>query len=474
MKKAILVLAALLALVGGALASSGEDTSGAWGFGFGGGGMSAFFPDLAGVNAFLSENGLSAMPSFLIGGGGGGRGGVIGGLSFGGMGFGAAGTSTGIDRSADLAFGGGGFDLGFAVGGDETSVLTFGVVLGGGASVLEISVPAVQPVDVGPQGIIPEPQTRTIGRAFAMVMPYVSFEVQLVSFIGFDVRIGYVVPVLGFDFGEGVGIPAPSLDLSGPFVSVSMVFGGIGRVGAPQEEKAATASGSLELVGQARLSVENGTGDIVVSSYAYSQAQTDSRRVVEWSAVCKAGAPAGSADTPVDAQSGPDGATLRTTREGQVDYVLRVPSGTDLEIVDGAGAIHIVGHSAGSIRVSLGAGEMSLADVDAGDLALSVGVGEIAVQARAVGSFSAHAGIGRMRVYLPADVSASVSATVGIGETLIEGFPGMTQSERGFLWTSSTDAVLGTGAAECSLSVGIGQIEVRPTVPVVKGPTSPG
>jgi hypothetical protein len=79
-----------------------------------------------------------------------------------------------------------------------------------------------------------------------------------------------------------------------------------------------------------------------------------------------------------------------------------------------------------------------------------------------------------MRVYLPADVSASVSATVGIGETLFEGFPGMTQSERGFLWTSSTHAVLGTGAAECSLSVGIGQIEVRPTVPVVKGSTPPG
>ena len=62
-----------------------------------------------------------------------------------------------------------------------------------------------------------------------------------------------------------------------------------------------------------------------------------------------------------------------------------------------------------------------------------------------------------------------VSASVGIGETLIEGFPGMTQSERGFLWTSSTNAVLGTGVAECSLSVGIGQIEVRPTALCGKG-----
>ncbi len=460
------VLAVLVVLVGASFASVGKDAGG-WGFGFGGGGVAAFFPNLDSVNAFLSENGLEAMPSFLVGGGGGGRGGLIGGVSLGGMGFGVAGTSTGLDRSAELAVGGGGFDLGLAVGGDDTSVLTLGAVLGGGASVLELSIGGVAPMNSLPQGIIPEPLTRTIGRAFAMVVPYVSFEAQLSSFFGFDVRIGYVLPVVGFDFGEVVGTPAPSLDLSGPFVGVSIVFGGIARPGGSGEtEKTATVSGSLDLVGPARLSVENGTGDIVITSYAVTGTQTDSRRVVEWSASFEEGFAAGDGASPVEASSGPDGATLRTAADGQVDYVVRVPAGTDLDLVDGVGAIHVIGHSASSIRVSLGMGEMSVADVDAGDLSVSVGVGEIAVQARAIGSFSAHAGIGGIRVYLPPDVSASVSASAGIGEVLFESFPGMALDERGFLWTSSTDAVLGTGAADASLSVGIGQIEVRPTAPV--------
>jgi hypothetical protein len=109
---------------------------------------------------------------------------------------------------------------------------------------------------------------------------------------------------------------------------------------------------------------------------------------------------------------------------------------------------------------------MSLADIDAGDLSLSLGLGEIAVQARALGSLSAHAGIGMMRIYLPPDASASVSASVGIGETVFEGFPTTSLRERGFLWTRLADAVLGAGAADCSLSVGIGQIEVRVAKPV--------
>jgi hypothetical protein len=460
MTKRIGVLVTLLLLAGGSLASLADDGD-ASGFGFGGGGISALFPDLAGVNAFLSENGLPPMPEFLVGGVGGGRGGVIGGPSFGGMGFGVAATSTNENGSADLAIGAGGFDIGFAIGGDESSVLTVGAVLGGGASVLDLSFPGVQPA-----GIVPEPAGRAIGRAFAMAMPYVSFEAQLAGFFGLGVRIGYFLPVVGFDFEDGIGIPAPSLDLSGPFVGVSIEFGGIARVGGPSAAtKQATAAGSLELAGAAaKLTVENGTGDIVVSSYPYSAAQTDSLRVVEWSAVCdEEGADGASL---VEAKTGPDGASLRTAGDRHVDYVLRIPAGTDLDLVNGAGAIHVVGHTAAAVRVSLGVGEMSLAGMNVGDLSLSVGVGEIAVQAEAIGSMSAHAGIGRMQIFLPPDLSASISTSAGLGETSIDGFAVMTLAEHGFLWTGATDAVLGTGAAECSLSVGIGEIEVRATKPV--------
>ncbi len=459
MMRRSLVLVAI-ALASGLLLATAED-SGSLGFGFGGGGVAAFFPNLAGVSTYLSENGLDPLGEFLIGGGGGGRGGVIGGMSFGGMGFGLTATSAGLDRSAELAVGVGGFDLGFAVGGDESSVLTLGAVLGGGASVLELSFSSVQPM-----GIVPEPLSRMAGRAFAMVMPYVSFEAQVLAFVGLEVRIGYLVPVVGFDFGDLIGITAPSLDLSGPFVSACVVFGGIAGGAADAGEPAAEMSGSLELAGTARLALENRAGDIVVASYAADVTQTRSRRIVEWSASCEGGGWTPPGNPPVDAQSGPKGMTLRTLTEGRVDYMLRVPSGTDLELVNGVGTIHIVGHTANQIRVSLGAGELSLTDVSAGDLSLSVGVGEISVHVRGVGRLDAHAGIGRIGVTLPPGISASVSASAGLGETLMEGFAGMTLRESRFFLTTATEAVLGAGASDCVLSVGIGQIEVRPAKPL--------
>jgi hypothetical protein len=459
MKRVLLGMVVLGALAGGSMPGLAEDVLG---FGFGGGGVAAFVPDLEGVNVFLSENGLAPMvPDVLFGGCGGGRGGIIGGPSLGGMGFGVAAESSSFDRRAELVIGAGGFDLGYAVGGDGASVLTLGAVLGGGAAVLDLTFSGVEPAEAGAQGIIPEPVTRTVGRAFAMVMPYVSLEAQLMSFVGFDLRIGYLLPVFGLTFGEVVGIPTPSLDLSGPYVSLSIVFGGIAKAGGSVAGlKAATASGTLSVPEGTRLSLENAMGSVAVSSVQYSEIQTGSRRVVEWSAVLKEDADFAGNEF-VEAASGPAGASLRTTAEGEVDYVLRVPPGTDLELVNGAGAVHIVGHSASAVRISLGAGEISLFDIDARELELSVGVGQIDVSARAIGSLSAHAGVGRILLELPPDSSATISASAGIGDTSISGFSGMTLREQGFLWTRAADAVLGSGLAVISLSTGIGAVEVR-------------
>jgi hypothetical protein len=81
------------------------------GFGFGGPMAIAFFPDMTGINTFLSENGLPSMGDYLFGAGGSGRGGVIGGPTFGGIGWGIVGTSEAEDRSAEFVFGGGGLDI---------------------------------------------------------------------------------------------------------------------------------------------------------------------------------------------------------------------------------------------------------------------------------------------------------------------------------------------------------------------------
>ena len=43
------------------------------GFGFGGAMGMAFFPDMTGINTFMSENGLPSMGDFLVGAGGNGR-----------------------------------------------------------------------------------------------------------------------------------------------------------------------------------------------------------------------------------------------------------------------------------------------------------------------------------------------------------------------------------------------------------------
>jgi hypothetical protein len=464
--KWVLVLAVLLALAGGAPVGMGED-AGVLGFGYGGGGVAALFPNLDGVNAFLSENGLAPLGEFLIGGGGSGRGGVIGGMSFGGMGWGVAATSTGLDRSAEFTVGAGGFDLGFAVGGDESSVLTFGAVLGGGASVLDLSFAGVQPPHAEPHGIIPAPIDRTIGRAFAFVQPYVSMEAQLVSFVGFEVRIGYLVPILGFDFGDLMGIPAPSLDMSGPFVSVSIVFGGIGGA-AKSGDGAGTASrsgGSFDLEARSNVSIENGVGNIVVSSYVVDATQTDARRVVEWMAVGEAGDANGLKKLSVEMENTATGVTLRTVGDGKVDYALRVPAGTNLDLVEGAGRIEVVGHLAAHVRFALGAGELVLSNLVAEELSVSLGAGKVGLSGVEAAQLKAQVGAGEITLDLPLGASATLSASVGIGDVDVSGFPGMVVRSRGLFFTQSVDAVLGGGSAEVSLSAGIGRIVVHPQVP---------
>jgi hypothetical protein len=467
MTKRVLALVVALSLAAGSLACLGEDDGGALGFGFGGGGMTGFFPNLDGVNAFLSENGLAPLGEFLIGGGGGGRGGVIGGMSFGGMGWGVAATSTGLDRSAEFTVGAGGFDVGFAVGGDENSVLTLGTALGGGASTLELTIAGPVPLDNDPRGVIPTPVTRTIGRAFAFVQPYVSMEAQIVSFVGLEVRIGYLVPIIGFDFGDLVAIPAPSLDMSGPFVGVSIVFGGIGGAAESGDDEGATSrsSGSFDLGTRSGVSIENGVGDIVVSSYVVDSTQTDFQRIVEWTAVASASDADSLKDLSVEMETAATGVTLHTVGDGRVDYTLRVPAGTNLDLVDGVGRIEVAGHLAAQISVTLGAGEVALSSLVAEELSLSLGAGKIGLSGVEATELKAHVGAGEITLDLPLAVSATVSASVGIGDVDVSGFPGMTTRSHRFFFTRSVNAVLGGGSAGVSLDAGIGRIEVHPQVP---------
>ncbi len=461
MRKGILALTCLAALCV-SLGSLGETM----GFGFGGGGAMAFFPDLAGIDAFLLENGLDPLEGgFLIGGGGSGRGGVIGGMAFGGMGFGVVAESEGADRSAELVVGAGGFDVGFAVGGSERSVLTLGVVLGGGAAVLDLSFWDVVPMQGG-RGVVPVPvETREIVRAFGFILPYVSMEAQVLGFMGLEVRIGYLLPVVGVDFGDGVGIPAPSLDLSGPFLGFSLVFGGIGGGGANGgAEKTATSGGSIDLGSATNLSLENGAGTIRITSYVVAPSQTASARAVEWEAVRRAPRPQGLSSLQVDVAQTATGVSMRTVGIGDVDYALRVPAGTSLDVVSGAGRIEIMSYAGADVSVSLGAGEIVLDDIQAASLSVTAGVGSLSLSRTHVSELTARVGMGEIQLVVLPDVSATIAASVGLGELTIAGFPDVAAAPQGVV-RRTLHAVLGAGTTQITLSAGMGQIGIVSATP---------
>lgn len=456
---AVWVLASFVAAGGLVVASA--DTIG---FGYGGGGVVAFFPDLAGVNAYLSENGLSPLSTeFLIGGGGGGRGGEVGGLVFGGMGFGVVAESEGEDRWAELVVGAGGFDVGWAIGGGDGSVLTLGAVLGGGAAVLDVSFSGVVPMGDG-RGVIPVPvETREIGRAFGFVLPYVSMEAQILAFLGLEVRIGYLVPLVGVDFGEGLGIPAPSLDFSGPVVGVSLVFGGIGSSGGEKEtSKTQISRGSVDLGSAADVSIESGMGTVLVTSYEVAATQSASGRIVEWEAARHAARPRDLDGLRVDVAQTAGGVELRSAGKGQIDYVVRVPAGTNVGVVAGAGRVEFAQCTAEAVSVSIGAGEIVLTNLNAKTLTVSSGTGVAYILYPRVTSLSADVGMGEIQLVLLPTTSATIAASVGVGELTLAGFPEVVAAPRGTLGRT-LEAVMGAGEARITLSVGIGKIGIGPT-----------
>jgi len=436
------------------------------GFGFGGAMAMAFFPDMTGINTFMSENGLASMGNFLIGAGGGGRGGVIGGLSFGGIGWGVLATSENETRHAELVFGGGGFDIGAAIGGDESSVLTVGVVFGAGANVLTVTEAFAASEGFTPSGIITEPTSRELGRAVGFVQPYVSMSAELLPWMGFELRLGYILPVFGIDFGDLSGIPAPSLELSGPTVSFGLVFGGIGPLtgfdnGTLRGNAQATSAsaGSFVVAAESELIIENALGDIVISGYSVDAAQTTPNRVVEWQAV-RTAAKRRIDEWQVVLDVTESSITLKTVGSGRVDYTLRVPVGVDLKVKNGAGDIYLVSYEAQTIIIENGAGNLSLRDVRATALIVAHGVGEIDLPNVDAQQLIVDLGIGEIVLALPANASATVAAKAGIGNVSIDRFPGMVGGVRGFLGKSG-DVTLGNGERSVKLNVGLGEIVIE-------------
>ncbi len=463
--KRVVCLGLLTMIVAAAWSGAAVAQSVVRGFGFGGPFAMAFFPDMTGINTFLSENGLPAMGDVLLGAGGNGRGGVIGGGAAGGIGWGLTAQSDSEDRSAELVFGGGGFDMGAAVGGSDSSVLTFGLVVGGGANVLTLTGPTFASEGVGCLGIVPEPTTRELGRVVGFVQPYLSMAARLLPWVGFEFRAGYVLPILGFDFGDQIGIPAPSLDLAGPTVSFGFVFGGIGSIGTDSEdddtlerrEVTQVSSGSFDVDVNGELMIENALGDVVISSYEQDAAQTGAN-VVEWQAA-RTAKQQQIDELYIEPGATEIGASLTTRGSGRVDYVLRIPSGVDLKVRNGTGNVTLVGHDAMTIILENGVGEVNVEDVSAAALIVSAGVGEVHFREVDALTLIADLGLGEITLDLPPSASATLMAKAGIGDVDIERFPGMTGGVHGLLGKSG-DVTLGNGENRIELTTGIGSINV--------------
>ncbi len=438
------------------------------GFGFGGPMAMAFFPDMTGVNTFMSENGLPSIGSFLIGAGGGGRGGVIGGPAFGGIGWGMVAESANDELRAELISAGGGVDVGTAIGGDDSSVLTIGAVLGGGANILSLSGYVTQPV--GPEGLVIEPTYREIGLATGFVQPYVSMAAQLLPWMGFELRLGYILPVFGVEFGDLFGIPAPSLKMSGPTVSLGLTFGGIGwaaeseKVEGPggKAQVTAVSEGTFAIEAGQLLVIENAAGDVVISGGA-GMTQTASYLVATWQAtrtcnerrIDELQAVIDSSDT---------GTTLKTVGDGRVDYVLQVPAGIDLTVRNGAGIVDLTGHEGQTIIVENGAGEVRLQGVDSLALIVALGVGRLDLSDVNARALIAEVGIGEIVLALPATASATLKAKASIGDVSVDRFPGMIGGVHGFFGRTA-DVTLGQGERTVELNVGIGRIGIEMRIP---------
>ena len=201
------------------------------GFGFGGPLIGLFVLDLGSgddqktVNGILAANGYGPLPERMVTFGGGGGGGVIGGFSFGGSGWGGTIDSLREGKKAELALGFGGMDIAYAVGGNDRSLLLIGAVLGGGG--LDLELRDRIPVDF--EDAVADPTTVTLSQGFFAAEPYVAFQVQPLSWLGFEVHLGYLFSLAGSWEEGGQEIAGPTLEVSGAFIGLSIAFGGIGE-----------------------------------------------------------------------------------------------------------------------------------------------------------------------------------------------------------------------------------------------------
>ncbi len=457
-------LACLLGTVGFAVEEEAGDGR-IW-FGLGGSTLGLFFPDLTAVDAFLTDNGFGGFGDAMLFSGGRGRGGALHGLSLGGIGWGGEVKSSVENRYAELAIGFGGLELGRVIGGDERSLLTLGVVLGGGGSSLtlieDVSAFGEDHDPFGPCGIVPEPAVLSRHGAFGAVEPFVSLQVQPLHNLGFELHLGYLLPLFSFEWGDAE-LEGVSRGLAGPAVGFSVTWGAIGRpvIGPVFErpELEETIDQSVLLAGPC-VEVDNAIGEITVETAESADAESTVRIV----ATKRARSQATLDRVSVLIEPTRCGLTVHSKgpRNGywEIDYVITVPAGIEIEAKQAAGDVRLLDVSS-TAAVELGLGEVEVSGFTGSSLTVSSGAGDVRLSDVEAETIEVGLGTGDIEIVLPNEASYEVVAEAGIGEIRIGPFPGVEAIEAGG-FASSVGATLGAGGRSLSAKVGVGEIEIRP------------
>jgi len=224
--KALPVVTLAVALCFGFAFVNAQQTPSVTMMGIGGGGpMPGFvFLDVASLNEVLVDNGYAPLNEPVLMMGGGGYGGLIEDMRYGGAGLGGEISSTLGEKTATLSLGFGGLLVERGISTGQKNSLTIGIVMGGGGADLNLTDHRATTFE----GAVADVPSLYVTREFFAIEPYVGLEIPILSWVMLKARLGYL-----FTFGgrwqiEGYELPGPPHSFSCPVISIMVAFGGVG------------------------------------------------------------------------------------------------------------------------------------------------------------------------------------------------------------------------------------------------------
>jgi hypothetical protein len=147
----------------------------------------------------------------------------------------------------------------------------------------------------------------------------------------------------------------------------------------------------------------------------------------------------------------------------KIDYRLRVPSSTDVEINAGRGAIKLAAVE-GAIRVSAAESETQLSPTG-GFVSATIAAGNVrlAIPARSWRGAGAEVrlGVGNLTLELPAGFNGDIDADILRSGKIVNSYEGLEARERPGLTEQSVRARAGAGGASFKLTVGDGTLYLK-------------